>query len=108
MFDGIYSFEGSWRSQSLTASEQGKVITVGLVSPIVPAVFLIIWAVGTFVLALVYGFRARRAESLDGFDLFRLGAIYAPELNESPELVTADKAHEVHKLWFMPTPLAKG
>jgi hypothetical protein len=101
MYDGMYGHAGSWEHDGLTSSSEGKIMTMGVIPPAVPGVFFIIWAVGSIVLALTYGFRRRHAESLDGFDFFRLGVYNAQELANSPELRTAGDAYEVDRLWSL-------
>lgn len=42
-----------------------------------------IWTLGCVVLSLVYGFRRRWAETLDGFNLLQFGADFSNEIREA-------------------------
>jgi hypothetical protein len=90
----------TFQNPNATAFEPGKVLSVGPVPPAVPAIFLAIWAVGTCILALVYGFGKRWADTLDSFSLFRFGADLSDQVKDNPAFGKADAedCEELEKL----------
>ncbi|KAI1387282.1 uncharacterized protein F4822DRAFT_278409 [Hypoxylon trugodes] len=80
MYDGTYGFEGAWRNDNLTASTPGKVLVAGIVPQSALAVVFGVWALSCTLLGLVYGFRRRWSDSLDGYSFFRFGVEYADEV----------------------------
>jgi hypothetical protein len=67
------SHGASFISHNVTAFEATTVLQGGVVPPIYPAVLLSIWAAGSMVLGIGYGFRRRWAPTLDGWSLFVFG-----------------------------------
>ncbi|CAH0045521.1 unnamed protein product [Clonostachys solani] len=80
MYDGKYGFEGSWIHPNLSSSVESKIITRGEVPALVAVIPFGIWALGSILLALFFGFRKRRGETLDGFSFYRLGAHHSSRL----------------------------
>ncbi|KAF6814820.1 hypothetical protein CSOJ01_03831 [Colletotrichum sojae] len=105
MYDGQYSFEDSWQHDGLKGSRKAKVLTTGDVPPLAAVIPMGIWTLMSMVLAIVYGFRRRVADSLSGFSLFRLGVRYGDQLG--PDVFTAKEADEVARLWQLPGTLDK-
>ena len=55
MYDGTYGFGGAWDDTNLTSSKPGKILTVGILDPLVPAIVFTIWAAGCVLLAVLFG-----------------------------------------------------
>lgn len=90
----------AFQNPNATAFEPGKVLTLGPVPPAVPAVFLVIWAIGPCVLTLVYAFDKRWADTLDSFSLFHFGADLSDQVRDNPAFGKADMedCEEMEKL----------
>lgn len=80
MYDGLAHFGGGYEHPNLTATKEGKILGPGPVPPILPAVLLCIWAAGCVILGVVYGFKPRWADTLNGFTMLCLGADFAHEI----------------------------
>lgn len=104
-YDGQYGIESSWKHEGLKGSREAKVLTTGDVPPLAAVIPMGIWTLASIILALVYGFRRRVADSLSGFSLFRLGVRYGDQLG--PEVFAAKEADEVGRLWQLPGSLDK-
>ncbi|OTA97709.1 hypothetical protein M434DRAFT_7655 [Hypoxylon sp. CO27-5] len=102
MYDGVYGLEGAWTNNNLTSSKQGKVLVTGKIPQYVPAALLIVWAVGCVLLAIVYGFRRRWADSLDGYSFFRFGVELADKLKENPDYLNAKDFYRSKTLESLP------
>ncbi|VUC31155.1 unnamed protein product [Clonostachys rosea] len=98
MYDGKYGFEGSWMHPNLSSSIESKIITKGEVPPKVVIVPFCIWALGSISLALFFGFRKRRGETLDGFSFYRLGKLHSSQLKDK-NFFTAEEPYQVNTLW---------
>jgi hypothetical protein len=46
---------------------------------------MVVWAIGTIILAVMYGFRRRWSTTLDGYSMFRFGADLAEKVRDRPE-----------------------
>jgi hypothetical protein len=55
MYDGTYGFGGAWDDTNLTSSRPGKILTVGILDPLIPAIVFTIWAAGCVLLAVLFG-----------------------------------------------------
>ncbi|KAK2800119.1 hypothetical protein FQN51_006360 [Onygenales sp. PD_10] len=88
MYDNSYTFESAHPYENVTGSRPSKIIGPGSVLPIYPGILLILWAFGCVVLGLVYGFRRRWSETLDGYSMFRFGADFADEIRSEPDFVS--------------------
>jgi hypothetical protein len=55
MYDGTYGFEGAWHDTNLTSSRPGKILAVGMLEPLIPAVIFTIWAAGCVLLGVLFG-----------------------------------------------------
>ncbi|KAL3481018.1 hypothetical protein BJX99DRAFT_253999 [Aspergillus californicus] len=103
MYYGFDTFSPSNIANNITASHPGKVLGPGVLPPHIPLVMLVIWATGCVILGLVYGFRRRRAETLDGYVFFKLGANYAKSMGDVP--VAVGPHHRFYKnegVWRLP------
>ena len=80
MYDNIAHLEGGYEHPNLTTTKEGKIIGPGPVPPLLPAILLCIWAAGCVVLGVVYGFKPRWADTLNGFTMLCLGADFAEEI----------------------------
>jgi hypothetical protein len=69
----------TFTNPNATEFTYGTVIKPGVMPAIVPLSFFCLWALITSTLSLVYGFRRRWAETLDGHTMFRLGAEIAAQ-----------------------------
>ncbi|KAK2810506.1 hypothetical protein FQN50_002995 [Emmonsiellopsis sp. PD_5] len=85
MYDGVTTFGAAWAHPNTTSSRLSKIIDTGVLPPIIPAIPLIIWALGSAILGAMYGFRRRWAETLDGYCLFRFGADFGKEISDNPD-----------------------
>jgi len=64
----------TFTNDNATAFESGQIITPGVMPAIVPVTLFCIWALISSSLGIVYGFRRRWTETMDGHTMFRLGA----------------------------------
>ncbi|EQB58795.1 hypothetical protein CGLO_00909 [Colletotrichum gloeosporioides Cg-14] len=101
MYDNVYGFETSWPYASLTSSKKGKVLTKGELPPLVAVIPFGIWAVGSCVLGILFGFRRRLADSLNGFSFFRFG-VYSADKLKTEGILRAKEAEDVATLWDLP------
>ncbi|KAK2802464.1 hypothetical protein FQN51_004527 [Onygenales sp. PD_10] len=85
MYDGVTTFRAAWSHPSTTSSRPSKILDTGVLPPIIPAIPLIIWALGSAILGAMYGFRRRWAETLDGYCLFRFGADFSKQISDNPD-----------------------
>ncbi|KAK7229238.1 hypothetical protein V2G26_001408 [Clonostachys chloroleuca] len=99
MYDGKYGFEGSWIHPNLSSSVESKIITRGEVPALVVVIPFGIWALGSVLLALFFGFRRRRGETLDGFSFYRLGAHHSSQLKADDNFFAAQEPYQVGTLW---------
>ena len=96
-FDLMYgvtsAFKEEWVEPGLTSSRPGKILSVASLIPgaevgyFVLALFCV-WAALSVGLGLVYGFRKRPADRLDGYSMLRIGADMAPELIENHDFMS--------------------
>ncbi|KAL5348880.1 hypothetical protein ACLOAV_006305 [Pseudogymnoascus australis] len=94
--DRIYGtpagLSGEWESAYLTSSEKGKILTIATLIPgqvpgyIVLGLFCL-WSALSVTLGLVYGFRKRPSDRLDGYSMFTLGMEMADELKHNDEVL---------------------
>jgi hypothetical protein len=61
-------------SPNATEFQSGQVIKPGVMPAIIPLALFGIWALVSSALGIVYGFRRRWTETLDGHTMFRIGA----------------------------------
>ncbi|KAK2746128.1 hypothetical protein FQN55_005757 [Onygenales sp. PD_40] len=85
MYDGVTTFGAAWDHLNTTSSRPSKILDTGVLLPIIPAIPLIIWALGSAILGAMYGFRRRWAETLDGYCLFRFGADFSKQISDNPD-----------------------
>lgn len=88
-YDGRYDSHGAYTDPGVAALEPGKVLTSGVIPPVVVAVLLLAWAFFSTVLACWYGFRRRWSQVLDGYSMFRFGADYADFVCSRPDFGSA-------------------
>lgn len=99
MYDGLPGLNGAYLNPNLTSSRKGKVLELGIMPPLIPAIWLAVWAFVCALLGLGYGFRRRWSSSLDGYSLFRLGADFADEVRDVSSIGAFE---ECEKLWELP------
>ncbi|KAJ6184499.1 hypothetical protein N7519_005800 [Penicillium mononematosum] len=87
MYYGFETFNQGYVAENLTSSQPGKILGPGALPPHVPMVMLAIWAMGCVILGLVYGFRRRQAETLDGYLFSKLSAHYAKSIGDLPAAI---------------------
>lgn len=86
---------GEWESAYLTSSEKGKILTIASLIPgqvpgyIVLGLFCL-WSGLSVTLGLVYGFRKRPSDRLDGYSMFTLGLEMADELKHNDEVLCVE------------------
>jgi hypothetical protein len=102
MYNTQYKFDGAWKHPNLTTSEPGKILTRGTAGPTAPAILLAIWAVSCFLLSAWYGFRPRWSDSLNGYELFRLGVQMADDVKGQPGYLTARDVRQLSSLSSFP------
>jgi len=91
MYDGGqgYSFANTGQryrieNTNATAFEAAKVLGQGPVPPAIPGVLLALWALGSCLLSLLYGFNRRWADTLGGYSLFRFGGDLSDKVKDNP------------------------
>lgn len=103
---GFSSLDGTvslnFTNPNLTAYEPSIVLQRGVISPALPAVLLVIWALGTFVLGCWYGFRPRWAPKVDGFSLFVFGVDLAERVKSGGGIGSMIDSEECHVLRELP------
>jgi hypothetical protein len=82
MYYGFDTSNQGYVAENLTSSQPGKILGPCALSPHIPMVMLAIWAMGCVILGLVYGFRRRQAETLDGYLFSKLSADYAKNIGD--------------------------
>lgn len=102
VYDGVGSFENAYLHSNLTSSRPGKVVKKGKLPPVVPAVLFVIWAAGSIILAIGFGFGRRWSSSLGGYSLFRLGADLAEEIRDQVDFLSVQGFEKCEKLWRLP------
>ncbi|EFQ97167.1 hypothetical protein MGYG_00211 [Nannizzia gypsea CBS 118893] len=81
MYEGAtFSSELAFNLANATSTRKDKIIVPGSVPLTLPAVLLILWATGSAVLGIMYGFRRRWSEVLDGYSIFSFGVDCAEEV----------------------------
>ncbi|KFY22588.1 hypothetical protein V491_02753, partial [Pseudogymnoascus sp. VKM F-3775] len=99
--------EGKWESTDLTSSREGKILTVASLIPghgtgyFVLGLFCV-WSVISVVLGLMYGFRKRPAEKLDGYSMFKQGAEMADDLKHNDEFLRKPSFYDNKVLQALP------
>ncbi|KAJ6263076.1 1,3-beta-glucanosyltransferase GAS4 [Drechslerella dactyloides] len=73
MYDGITDPSYKWRLGNVTVGKEAMILTRGVVPPEVVLAMLSLWALSVMVFAVLYQFRRRFTETLDGYTLFRFG-----------------------------------
>lgn len=104
MYDGKYGFEGGWLHPNLTATKESKVLTPGefpILVPILMAMFGY-WALGCLLLGILYGFRRRQNETMDGYAYFRLSTDLADDVKPLVGALMKSKPDEIDGLWNVP------
>ena len=99
MYDGLPDINGAYQNTNLTSSRKGKILELGVVPPLVPAIWLSLWAFVSALLGLAYGFRRRWSAALDGYTLFRFGANFGDEMRG---VSSVDAFEECERLWELP------
>jgi hypothetical protein len=102
MYDGVNSPVRAYANRDATSSRPGKVLETGVMPWLVPLVFFLIWAAGCAVLAVVYGFRRRWSEVLDGYSLFRFGADFADDVRDRIDFSSVDSFEDCKVLPRLP------
>ncbi|KAK5728157.1 hypothetical protein LTR17_012166 [Elasticomyces elasticus] len=97
MFDGGQGWSYSYSSQrhsftnfNATSYEKARVLGQGPISPMIPAVPLVLWALGSCLLSVLYGFERRWADNLDSFSLFQFGGDASDKVKEMPASAVKD------------------
>lgn len=98
MYDGLPSLNGAYLNTNLTSSRKGKVLELGIMPPLIPAIWLGVWAFVCALLGLGYGFRRRWSSSLDGYSLFRLGAAFADEVRDVSSIGAFEECEKLLEL----------
>ncbi|KAF4472602.1 hypothetical protein FALBO_502 [Fusarium albosuccineum] len=100
MYDGKYAFDDGWEHPNLTATEEAKVLTPGEFPILVPILIGLLgyWAVGSILLGVLYGFRRRLNETMDGYAYFRLSTDLADDIKPLLGSLMSSKPHEIDAL----------
>ncbi|PKS09634.1 hypothetical protein jhhlp_004253 [Lomentospora prolificans] len=90
MYNVISAFEKAWLHPDLTSSREGKILTIASLIPGIETGYLVLalfclWAVLSLALGIVYGFRKRTSDKLDGYSVFRRGADLSEDLKHNEE-----------------------
>ncbi|KAM0421003.1 hypothetical protein ACHAPT_011246 [Fusarium lateritium] len=110
MYDGQYGFEGGWLHPNLTATEESKVLTPGEFPILIPILMVMFgyWALGCIVLGILYGFRRRQNETMDGYAYFRLSTDLADDVKPLVASLMKSKPDEIDALWNVPGSIVRG
>lgn len=92
MYDGSSDFSDAYEHENLTSTKEGKILGPGEVPVEAPLVLFAIWAAGCMYLGVMYGFRPRWAETLNGFSMFCLGGDFGDEIRETDIVMHKDYA----------------
>ncbi|KAK3376273.1 hypothetical protein B0T24DRAFT_665270 [Lasiosphaeria ovina] len=104
-YDGRYGMPGGdngYIDPNVTALPAGKVLSVGVMSPVFVAVLLVAWAVVSSALGCWYGFRRRWSQVLDGYSMFRFGADHGDFIRSQPDFGSAADFDECNSLRRIP------
>ncbi|OBT52816.1 hypothetical protein VE04_07035 [Pseudogymnoascus sp. 24MN13] len=99
--------EAAWESTDLTSSRKGKILTVASLIPghgtgyAVLALFCL-WSGLSVVLGLVYGFRKRPSDKLDGYSMFKQGADMADDIKHDDGVLRGQTFYENKTLRALP------
>ncbi|KFY07867.1 hypothetical protein V492_06751 [Pseudogymnoascus sp. VKM F-4246] len=85
---GVPSDPEKWVHTNLTSSREGKILNIASLIPGNQAGYLVmglfcLWSGLSVVLGLVYGFRKRPSDKLDGYSMFKQGAEMADDLKHN-------------------------
>jgi hypothetical protein len=103
-----FGLENAREHENLTSSTPGKLLTPGVVDPIVPACVLAVWAASCLVLGLWYGFQPRWADSLNGYEFFRFGVGAANEVRNEADYSSAREFQQIRVLASLPGSIREG
>jgi hypothetical protein len=103
-----FGLENAREHENLTSSTTGKLLTPGVVDPVVPASVLAIWAASCLVLGLWYGFQPRWADSLNGYEFFRFGVGAANEVRNEADYASAREFQQIRVLASLPGSIREG
>jgi hypothetical protein len=79
-----------FKNTNATCFASAQVLGPGPIPPIIPAVLLTIWALGSCYLSLRYGFSLRWAETLDSSSLFQFGGDLSDQVKAKPGVGVKD------------------
>ncbi|KFZ17521.1 hypothetical protein V501_01691 [Pseudogymnoascus sp. VKM F-4519 (FW-2642)] len=105
MYGITYGLEAKWESTDLTSSREGKILNIASLIPghgtgyFVLALFCL-WSALSVVLGVVYGFRKRPSDKLDGYSMFKHGAEMADDLKHNDELLRAQTFYKNKTLFL--------
>ncbi|RYP15257.1 hypothetical protein DL765_005832 [Monosporascus sp. GIB2] len=91
---GITSgFEAGWVNTNLTSSREGKILGIASLIPghetgYLVLALLCLWSGLSVALGIVYGFRKRSSDKLDGYSMFRRGAGMSEDLKHNDEFLS--------------------
>ncbi|KFY04920.1 hypothetical protein O988_00420 [Pseudogymnoascus sp. VKM F-3808] len=90
MYGVTSGFEAGWLHTDLSSSKSGRILVVASIIQgqwlgYFVLALLFIWSVLSLALGLVYGFRKRPADKLDGYDMFKRGAYMADYFKHNDE-----------------------
>lgn len=82
--------EGAWKSEDLTSSEEGKILTIASLIPgpglgYFVLVFFCLWAALSAALGILYGFRKRPTDTLSAYESLGRGVRLSEDLKNNPE-----------------------
>ncbi|PGH18374.1 hypothetical protein AJ79_00441 [Helicocarpus griseus UAMH5409] len=92
MFDLANDFDHAYEHPNLTATKEGKVLGPGDIPAEIPLALFAVWAAGCVIIGIMYGFKARWAETLNGFGMFVLGSDFAKEVRDGDLAIHEDFA----------------
>ncbi|KFZ03946.1 hypothetical protein V502_10534 [Pseudogymnoascus sp. VKM F-4520 (FW-2644)] len=96
-----------WENTDLTSSDKGKILTIATLIPGRWAGYLVLglfclWSVLSVVLGLVYGFRKRPSDRLDGYSMFKLGVDMADDLRHNDQFMNEESLYGNKTLQALP------
>lgn len=99
MYSITAGFEAGWVNTNLTASREGKILGIASLIPghetgyLVIALFCL-WSGLSMALGIVYGFRQRPSDRLDGYSMFRHGADMSEQLKQDDGFLSGQSFYD--------------
>ena len=91
--------DSAWLHEGVTASRAGKILGTASLIPGEAAGYIVLvlfclWSGISLVLGLVYGFRKRHSDKLDGYDVFRRGVYMSDDVKHNDEFASGQTFYQ--------------